>query len=116
MAVAKTKTPETEEVKVEETEAPKGDSELRTTITDVLKEILPDLLKGQTVEETTVETKPPTLREEESRMNKAVREEIGKLKEAMGLDKKQEEETEKVIESVPGATTVRKIEKWMWGI
>jgi len=118
MATAKTKEPPAE---TEVDEPPKDEEQIVTkaNLREVLAEILPDFLKGESTEtETETETedtgKRPTAREEEGRTYAEVKKAIDEFKAAFkgeidkGSDKPE-------AETVPGSKAVRWIEKVLWG-
>ncbi len=101
-----------------ETTTEKTPDDLTEKIRAVVKEVLGDLSpKGEAKTEPDPESaKPLTAREEETRTHNIVAEAIAAFKEELvGQKSEKPQPAHKEAETVPGSSSVRKIEKLLWG-
>ena len=115
MATARAKPatePETEPETTATDSTEKGGDDLRSTIREVLSEMLP---KGEAKTEPKGDgDKPMTAREEEARTLNIVQEAIKAFKDEI-VEKPESKSEKKEAETIPGSAPVRWIEKVLWG-
>ncbi len=96
-----------------ETEEPTADDGLTEKIRSVVEEML--ARTPEKVEEVE-DDKPLTSREEERRASSLVSEVINGFKEALAEAKGEPKEEKKEPEELPAKKSVRKVEKYLWGV
>jgi hypothetical protein len=113
--VTKTKEPVTEEPTEPEAKTEESEPVTKANLRSLLEELIPEFLRGEPEAEADPEkpAKRETAKDEEQRTYADVMEAIKEFKASLKSEPKEEKTAEP--ETVPGSTTVRKIEKLLWG-